>query len=63
VTVTLWYLALYVIDQGHIKLPKGRARGIYGWIRRHHLDILIAWFILLVVGILNHFWYYYSRYF
>lgn len=62
-TITWWYLTLYVIDQGHIKLPKGKTKRVYGWIRRHHLDILLAWFILLIAGILNHFWYYYSRYF
>ncbi|HVI60576.1 MAG TPA: vitamin K epoxide reductase family protein [Candidatus Saccharimonadales bacterium] len=62
-TATFWYLTLYMVDQRHIRLPKGRARQAYGWIRRHHLDILIAWFLLIIAVILNHFWYYYGRYF
>jgi uncharacterized membrane protein len=59
-TITFWYLTLYNIDQKHIRLPKGKGRAAYAWIRRHHLDILIAWFLLLIAGILQHFWYYYG---
>ncbi len=64
VTITsFWYVTLYNIDQKNIKLPKGKAQTAYGWIRRHHLDILIAWFIVIAALILKHFWYYYGRYF
>lgn len=59
-TITLWYLTLYNIDQKHIRLPKGRAQAIYGWIRRHHFDILIVWFLLVIGIVLKHFWYYYG---
>jgi uncharacterized membrane protein len=58
VTITLWYLTLYMIDQKHIKKPAA-----YGWIRRHHLDIIVAWFIIVIALILKHFWYYYGRHF
>jgi len=56
-----WYVTLYNIDQKNIRLPKGRARTVYGWIRRHHLDILVVVFLLLIGLVLNHFWYYYGR--
>jgi uncharacterized membrane protein len=55
---TFWYVTLYNIDQGHLKLPKGK---VYGWIRRHHLDLLVLWLLIITVLILKHFWYYYGR--
>lgn len=59
----LWYVTLYNIDQKNIRLPKGRAQKVYGWIRRHHVDLLVLFFFLIIVWILHHFWYYYGRYF
>lgn len=62
VTITsFWYVSLYNIDKKHIRLPQGRATQIYGWIRRHHLDILIVWLLLIAGLILQHFWYYFGR--
>jgi len=62
VTITLWYLALYMVDQKHLSIPrKGKTRTIYDWVRRHHLDILVAWFLIAIALILKHFWYYYGR--
>lgn len=61
VTITsFWYVTLYNIDQRHIRLPKGKTRTVYAFVRRHHLDFLIAWFIIIAALILNHFWYYYG---
>jgi len=61
-TITaVWYVTLYNIDQKHLRLPKGRAQAAYVWVRRHHLDILIAWFIIIIGLILKHFWYYYGK--
>lgn len=62
VTITaFWYVTLYNIDQKHIRLPKGRAQNVYSWVRRHHLDILVLWLLIIAGLILNHFWYYYGR--
>lgn len=55
---SFWYVTLYNIDQKNVKLPKNK---IYPWIRRHHLDILILWFLIIAALILKHFWYYYGR--
>lgn len=61
VIITLfWYVSLYELQAGHIKLPR-RLAGVAGFARRHHLDILLGWFIVLIVLILNHFWYYYGK--
>lgn len=59
ITVT-WYVGFYVIDNFY-KLKSGWLHKTYGWVRRHHLDILILWFLILIAGILNHFWYYYGK--
>ena len=58
---TFWYVTLYNIDQKNIRLPKGKAQQMYGWVRRHHLDILILWFVIIAGLILKHFWYYYGQ--
>jgi uncharacterized membrane protein len=55
-----WYVTLYNIDQKNIRLPK-KAGKTYAFIRRHHLDILILWFLVIAGLILKHFWYYYGR--
>ena len=55
-----WYLTLYNIDQRNIRLPKG-AQPVYGWVRRHHLDLLILFFVIITGLILKHFWYYYGK--
>ena len=59
-TVTLWYLTQYMIDEKHLATPKGRPQKVYAWIRRHHLDILVLWFVIVIGLILKHFWYYYG---
>jgi uncharacterized membrane protein len=60
---SFWYVTLYNLDQGNIRLPAGKSRKAYGWVRRHHLDILIAWLLIIAALILKHFWYYYGHYF
>lgn len=62
ITITsFWYVTLYNIDQKHIRIPKGKPQTIYAFIRRHHLDILILWLLIIGALILKHFWYYYGR--
>ena len=62
VTITsFWYVTLYNIDNKHIILPNGKGQSDYSWIRKHHLDLLVLWFVIIAGLILNHFWYYYGR--
>ena len=60
VTIALfWYTLLYNLRAGNIKLPKSlKAAGYFS--QRHHLDILIAWYVMFILLILNRFWYYWS---
>ncbi len=61
VTITLfWYVTLYLVQTGVIRL-RGRAQKIGWWARRHHLDILLFWLLIIAFCILKHFWYYYGR--
>ena len=55
------YITFYNVDQGYINIPK-RFQKIYAWKRRHHLDILVAWMLIIAILILKHFWYYYGHY-
>lgn len=62
VVITLiWYVTFYNIQEGHIKLP-ARLIGVSDFARKHHLDILLFWFIILIAVILQHFWYYYGKF-
>lgn len=59
-TITLfWYTLLYNLQKGYIATPKAIAKPV-GFIRRHHADILLVWFGVIVGLILHHFWYYWS---
>ncbi len=51
-----WYLFQYLLAEKHIKLNKKFTK----FVRKHHFDILLAWFLIVVAVILNHFWYYYG---
>lgn len=62
ITITsFWYTTLYNIDAGHLRWPKAKFPRAYAWVRRHHLDLLILWFLIIAGLILKHFWYYYGR--
>src|SRR5665213_538748 len=52
-----WYVTLYILDNKLIRLPKGKPQKIYAWIRAHHLDILVAWLLIITIIIIKHFWY------
>jgi len=54
-----WYTLLYNLQTGNIKVP-ARLIGISDFIQRHHLDILIFWFLVMFLLILKRFWYYYG---
>ncbi len=54
-----WYVTLYNLAHGHIQVP-ARLKGTVEFAQKHHLDILIAWFLVILVLILKRFWYYWS---
>ena len=62
VLITLsWYLLIYMLEKKFIQLPKSW-QPLSTFVRRHHLDILLLWFLILIITILKHFWYYYGKY-
>ncbi len=62
VTITInWYLTLYLLQNGYLKLPK-KLQPLGEFARKHHLELLVTWFLILVAIILQHFWYYYGQF-
>ena len=61
VITTFWYTTLYNFEQKYLylSLPK-RFAAVPGWLRRHHVDILVLWVLIIAGLILKHFWYYYG---
>ncbi|MEJ0073668.1 MAG: hypothetical protein WDN27_06410 [Candidatus Saccharibacteria bacterium] len=55
-----WYVTLFNFYNGYIKLP-AQLKSTGRFVKRHHLDILISWFIIVIALILHHFWYYFGQ--
>ena len=53
------YTTLYNLRSGTIKTPKKLVRTA-AFVQRHHGDILILWFLIIIALILKRFWYYWS---
>lgn len=56
---SFWYVLLYNLRKGFIRVPDSWG-GVAGFMQRHHVDILVLWYLVLTVLILNHFWYYFG---
>jgi uncharacterized membrane protein len=54
-----WYTTLYNLQTGNIKTPT-RLRRPMAFLRYHHGDLLLLWFLIIVALILKRFWYYWS---
>jgi uncharacterized membrane protein len=54
-----WYVSLYNLKTGNLKAPK-RLNSVVAFMHRHHGDILLVWFILVILLIGKRFWYYWS---
>ena len=60
VTIPLfWYVLLHNIKQGHLIVPR-MLRGVAGYTRRHHGDILLVWYLAIFGIIIYEFWYYWG---
>jgi len=60
VTITsFWYVLQYNLRMKHIAL-KGAWTKLGDFLQKHHLDILVLWFLVIFVLIMKHFWYYYG---
>jgi len=59
VITTFWYTLQYNLKTGIIKTP-GFLTGTENFIRKHHLDLIILWFVVITALILRQFWYYFG---
>jgi uncharacterized membrane protein len=53
------YTTLYNLRTGVIPTP-GSLKKFVAFLQRHHGDILVVWYGLIIFIILNHFWYYWK---
>jgi uncharacterized membrane protein len=54
-----WYTTLYNFRQGNLNTPRS-LRGLVSFAQRHHGDVVVLWFAIIIVLILKRFWYYWS---
>jgi len=63
VVITLfWYVSLFNLQTGVIKLPKGKGwEKALSFVCKHHIDLLVLWFLIIIFFVIKHFWYYFGR--
>jgi uncharacterized membrane protein len=54
-----WYTTLHVLREGYVKTPK-RLKGTVAFAQKHHGDILLLWYLIILALILKRFWYYWQ---
>lgn len=59
-TVMFWYVTLYNFYEGNLTMPAS-LKSTGQFVKRHHLDLLILWFIIIIAVVLKHFWYYFGQ--
>lgn len=60
VTIPIFvYTTVHNIREGHLKLP-GILRRVGTFISKYHAEITISWYLLILLAIVEHFWYYWQ---
>lgn len=54
-----WYVTLYNFRHSIIATPV-RLKRVIDFAQKHHGDILLVWFLAIILAILQHFWYYWK---
>ncbi len=54
-----WYITLYNLREENISTPN-KLKSIVDFANKHHLDILITWYLLILLAIVTNFWYYWK---
>ncbi|HMS23586.1 MAG TPA: vitamin K epoxide reductase family protein [Candidatus Saccharibacteria bacterium] len=54
-----WYTTLYNLREGNLSTPK-KLKSAVQFANKHHLDILITWYMLIILAIITNFWYYWK---
>ena len=58
--ISFWYVTLYNFYHGNLRLPE-RLKPLGRFVKRHHVDILLVGFLIVIAVILHHFWYYFGQ--
>ena len=53
------YTTLYNLRFGNITVP-AKLKSVNAFAQRHHGDIVIVWYLIIIGIILNHFWFYWK---
>lgn len=56
---SFWYVTLYNFRNNVIATP-ARLKGVVNIAQKHHGDILLVWFLAIILAIVHHFWYYWK---
>lgn len=56
---TFWYITVYNVRQQYLRVPKRLGR----LMQKHHADVLIVWYLVILGILLHRFWYYWSTLF
>jgi len=56
---TFWYITLYNLHERNINLPASMSK-LSAFVQKHHGDILVVWYLVILGILLEHFWYYWS---
>lgn len=54
-----WYTTLYNLRHKHIPTPKSLEK-VVNFMQRHHVDILVSFYVIIFLLIVENFWYYWS---
>lgn len=54
-----WYTLLFNLRTGNIKTPQ-KCRSSVAFANKHHGEILVLWYLVIIAAILERFWYYWS---
>lgn len=58
---TFWYITVYNLQTGNIKLPS-QLQKLSIFIQKHHLDILLVWYLIIFGILVTRFWYFWSTF-
>lgn len=53
------YVTVYNLTEGHLYVPE-KVRRVGLFVRKHHGDILVFWYLVIIGAILVRFWYYWK---
>ncbi len=60
VTIPIFvFITSYNLEQNYLPLPKW-ATGLPTWIQKNYLNVLIGWYTVIFLILLQHFWYYWQ---